>query len=70
MRKYGILFRENLPLKSCKSLSLHMSITHLSNVASGKDFVNKLATLLHDLICKILISPPGKTILKKYISYN
>jgi hypothetical protein len=26
-------------------------------MASGKDFVNKSTRLLHDLICKILISP-------------
>jgi hypothetical protein len=36
-----------------------MSFTHLSNMARGKDFVNKLVKLSHDLICKILISPPS-----------
>jgi hypothetical protein len=44
-----------------------MPLTHLSNVARGKDFVNKLAKLSHDLICKILM---GKIILEKYVLYN
>jgi hypothetical protein len=59
MRKHGILLRENLPPELYKSLSLRISMpfTHLSNVASGKDFVNKSDKLSHDLICKILISP-------------
>jgi hypothetical protein len=50
--------RESFP-EPCKSLSLYilMHLTHLSNMASGKDFINKSARLLHDLICKILISP-------------
>jgi hypothetical protein len=55
------LFKENLLPKPYRSLSLRipMSFTHLSNVARGRDFVNKLAKLPHDLICKILISPPS-----------
>jgi hypothetical protein len=49
--------RESLS-EPCKSLSLHtqMLLTHLSNVTNGNDFINKAARLLHDLICKILIS--------------
>jgi hypothetical protein len=45
--------------KSCKSLSRRIPIpaTHLENVAYGRDLVNKLAKLWHDLICRILISP-------------
>jgi hypothetical protein len=54
-----ILLRENLHPEPCKILSIHipLHLTYLSNVAKGKDFVNKSAKLSHDLICKILISP-------------
>jgi hypothetical protein len=43
--------RESLP-ESCKSLSLRiaMPLTNVSNVARGKDIVNRSARLLHDLI--------------------
>jgi hypothetical protein len=77
MRKHEILFRENLPPEPCKYLSLRipMPFTQLSNVARGKDFVNKSAKLWHYLICKILISHllgvhVGKTISKKYVLCN
>jgi hypothetical protein len=61
MRKHEILIQRESPPEPYKSFSLHipMLFTHLSNVARGKDFVNKLAKLLYDLICKILISPPS-----------
>jgi hypothetical protein len=80
MRKHGILFRENHPPEHCKFLSLciPMSFTHLSNVARDKDFINKSVRLSHDLICKILISPPppllavhvSKIILDEYVLCN
>jgi hypothetical protein len=59
-KTWDSIHRESPP-KTCKSLSLRipMSFTHLSDVARGKAFVNKLARLSHDLIYKILISPPS-----------
>jgi hypothetical protein len=49
------------PIEPCNFLNLciPMPLTHLSNVAKGKYFVNRLARLSHDLICKILISRPS-----------
>jgi hypothetical protein len=52
-----------------------MPFIHLSNVARGKDFVNKLAKLSHDLIYKILIFHllvihVDKTISERYNLYN
>jgi hypothetical protein len=59
--KYEILIQRESPLEPCKFLSLRipMPFTHLSNVPRGKDFVNKSAKLSHDLIYKILMSPPS-----------
>jgi hypothetical protein len=67
MRKYEILFKEN-PLEWCKILSLRipMHLTHLSNVARGKDFVNKSAKLSPHLL-RVHV---GKTISEKYIFCN
>jgi hypothetical protein len=51
-----------------------MSFTHLSNVAKGKNFMNKSAKLLHDLIRRIFISPlviyVDKIVLERYILCN
>jgi hypothetical protein len=45
------------PPKHRKSLSrrISMSLTHLSNVAKGRNFMNESTRLSHDLICKMLI---------------
>jgi hypothetical protein len=56
--------REVLPPEPCKSLSLliPMSLTHLSNIAKGNDFVNKYAWLSQDFICKTLITNISKLV--------
>jgi hypothetical protein len=60
MLYFGVrLFYDKAPTKSCKSLNrrIPISATHLENVEYGRDLVNKSVKLLHDLICRILISP-------------
>jgi hypothetical protein len=61
MRKHGILIQRESPPEPYKSLNLciPMTFTHLSNVAGGKDFINKSVKLSHDLIYKIFISQPS-----------
>jgi hypothetical protein len=53
-----ILIQRESPPEPYKSFSLciPMSLTHLSHVAKGKDFINKSVKVSHDLIHKIIFS--------------
>jgi hypothetical protein len=50
---------DKAPPKSYKSLSRRITIpaTHLENVKYDRDLVNKLAKILHDLLCRMQIFP-------------
>jgi hypothetical protein len=38
-------------------MHINAFLAYLSNMSKGENFVNKSVKLLHDLICKMLISP-------------
>lgn len=61
MREHEIFIhrQSSLNLTNLLAFAYQYLFTNLSNVARGKDFVNKLAKLSHDLIYKIFISLPS-----------